>query len=95
MNLFDSLDFGDFFTNGSFDAVVEGDGAGGAADALAMQADACDAFLGDFDEFDVAVIALDSGPDAVKHDLHTLKEGLVFIRGCCGQLRHYSPFTVE
>jgi len=60
------LDLRDVGFEISLDADLEGHGAGRAADAGAVEADADGSIRGDVDEFDVAAVGLDGGPDEVE-----------------------------
>jgi hypothetical protein len=67
--------FGDFIAEGFFDAVLEGDGRAGVADASAVEADGDDAGWGDVDEFEIAAVGLDEGTKEVDDELDAVFEG--------------------
>jgi hypothetical protein len=85
----DAADFGDVGFEVALDADLEGHGAGGAADAGAVEADADDALGGDVDELEVAAVGLDGGADEVEDAGDAFLEGGRGGRGCghhCGMV---------
>lgn len=62
----DRPDFRDVVLEVAFDPQLEGHGAGGAADARAVEADLDNTVGGDANEFDISAVGLDGRSDAVE-----------------------------